>query len=80
MATGTVKWFDGKKGFGFVVNKDGKDVFVHFTNIKVEGYKCLKEGQVVEYEEFDSGKGLSGREVKILELPAKADKATMQTA
>lgn len=71
MATGTVKWFDGKKGFGFVVNTEGKDVFVHFTNIKVKGYKCLREGQVVEYEESNSDKGLSGKNVRIVELPAE---------
>lgn len=66
MAKGTVKWFDSKKGFGFVVNEEGKDVFVHYTNIQLDGFKSLREGQVVEYEQFDSGKGLQGRKVNIL--------------
>ncbi len=67
MAKGTVKWFDSKKGFGFVVNEEGKDVFVHFTNIQLDGFKSLREGQVVEYEEFKSGKGLQGKNVSIIE-------------
>ena len=67
MATGTVKWFDPKKGFGFVVNEQGQDVFVHYTCINGDGFRCLRNGQVVEYEEFDSGKGLQGRNVRILD-------------
>lgn len=68
MAKGTVKWFDRKKGFGFVVNEQGKDVFVHYTTIQLEGFKCLDEGQVVEYEEFNSDKGLQGKNVSIVEV------------
>lgn len=68
MARGTVKWFDCKKGFGFVVNEEGKDVFVHYSNIQLEGFRSLKDGQIVEYEQFDSGKGLQGKNIKILEL------------
>ena len=49
MKTGTVKWFDAKKGFGFIVGEDGSEVFVHFSAIQGEGYKTLKEGQKVEY-------------------------------
>jgi len=66
MAKGTVKWFDPKKGFGFVINKDGKDVFVHYSSIGGDGFKCLRNGQIVEYEEFDSGKGLQGKNVAII--------------
>ena len=66
MANGTVKWFDTKKGYGFVVNDDGQDVFVHYTCIDGEGFRCLKEGQTVEYEPIDSGKGLQGKNVRIL--------------
>ena len=67
MAKGTVKWFDPKKGFGFVVNDEGTDVFVHYTSIDGDGFRCLRNGQVVEYEQFDSGKGLQGKNVQIIE-------------
>ena len=66
MPRGTVKWFDPQKGFGFVVNEDGADVFVHYTNIECEGFRCLKSGQEVEYTEEDSGRGLQGKQVKKL--------------
>ena len=68
MAKGTVKWFDPKKGFGFVLNDEGQDVFVHYTSIGGDGFRCLRNGQEVEYEEIDSDKGLQGRDVKILEV------------
>jgi cold shock protein len=64
MVTGTVKWFDVKKGFGFLVNAAGKDVFVHFSSIEGDGFRALKDGELVEYEEVDSGKGLAARNVK----------------
>ena len=55
---GTVKWFNDKKGFGFIAPKDGdKDLFVHMSEIKMEGFKTLKEGQEVDYEEGVSDKG-----------------------
>ena len=66
MATGTVKWFDSKKGFGFVVNPEGKDVFVHFSSIVGDGFKALKEGDRVEYEEVVGHKGLSAQQVRRL--------------
>lgn len=50
MQKGTVKWFNGKKGFGFIVDDAGQDVFVHFSAIQMEGYRTLEEGQAVEYE------------------------------
>jgi len=67
MDKAAVKWFDPKKGFGFVVNEEGQDVFVHYTSINGEGYRCLREGQIVEYEEFETEKGLQGRKVQIVE-------------
>ncbi len=59
MATGTVKWFNNAKGYGFVT-PDGleKDVFVHFSSIEMDGYKTLKEGQKVEFEISEGPKGL----------------------
>lgn len=47
---GTVKWFDNKKGFGFLICEDGKEVFVHFSGIVKEGFKSLSEGQQVQFE------------------------------
>ncbi len=67
MVSGTVKWFDPKKGYGFVLNKDGKDVFVHYSSIEGDGFRCLKDEQVVDYEEFDSGKGLAAKNVRVHE-------------
>ena len=55
---GTVKWFDNKKGYGFITSEDGgTDLFVHMSGIMMEGFKTLKDGQDVEYEVGDSDKG-----------------------
>ena len=80
MAKGTVKWFDSKKGFGFIVNQQGQDVFVHYTNIQLDGFKCLRDGQEVEYEQVDSGKGLQGRNVKIVDINPQTGKAAVKTS
>ncbi|MBN2512152.1 MAG: cold-shock protein [Sedimentisphaerales bacterium] len=66
MPKGTVKWFDYRKGFGFVLNEDGLDVFVHFTGIQSDGFRTLKPGQRVEYTELESPKGLQGNEVHVV--------------
>jgi cold shock protein len=79
MEKGTVKWFDPKKGFGFIVNEQGQDVFVHYTSLDGEGFRCLRNGQVVEYEQFDSGKGLQGRKVEILEHKKSVEKDSQLT-
>lgn len=57
MAKGTVKWFNNKKGYGFITPEEGEDVFVHFSAIQDEGYKSLEEGQQVEFEIKDGPKG-----------------------
>ena len=57
MAKGTVKWFDNKKGYGFITPEDGKDIFAHFSAIKGEGYKSLQEGDAVEFEVVKGPKG-----------------------
>jgi CspA family cold shock protein len=80
MAKGTVKWFDPKKGFGFVVNKDGADVFVHYTEIECEGFRSLRNGQCVEYEEIQAVKGLQGRKVRVIQIPETADGETPRRA
>ncbi|ACR80182.1 MULTISPECIES: cold-shock protein [Kosmotoga] len=54
---GTVKWFSGKKGYGFITMDDGGDIFVHFSAIEMDGYKTLNEGQRVEFEIEEGPKG-----------------------
>lgn len=56
--TGTVKWFNPSKGFGFIEVEEGKDVFVHYSSIQMDGYKALKQGQVVEFEIEEGPKGI----------------------
>ena len=64
MATGTVKWFNNSKGFGFIAPQDGgEDVFVHYSAIKGDGFGTLAEGQVVDYESKSGPKGLQAVEV-----------------
>ena len=66
MNEGKVKWFDGKKGYGFVANpSDGKDYFVHFSEINSDGYKTLEEGQNVT---FDIGEGRQGECAKNVQI------------
>ena len=57
MAKGSVKWFDAKKGYGFITVEGEKDIFVHFSAIEGEGYRTLNEGQAVEFEIVDGAKG-----------------------
>ena len=76
MAIGSVKWFDPKKGFGFIVNEQGQDVFVHYTSLEGDGFRCLRNGQGVEYEQFDSGKGLQGRKVIVIEQKSPITQAS----
>jgi CspA family cold shock protein len=67
MATGTVKWFNNEKGYGFISPDDGsKDLFVHFSNIAGQGYKSLNEGDRVEFEAREGQKGPEAAEVSIV--------------
>ena len=71
MPTGTVKWFDMKKGFGFIINGDGRDVFVHFSSIEGEGFRALKDGETVDYEQLEGAKGLMAKNVRRAALSAE---------
>lgn len=62
--TGTVKWFNNAKGFGFITRDEGEDVFVHFRSIQGDGYKTLDEGQVVEFNLTQGPKGFQAEEVR----------------
>ena len=64
MPKGVVKWFNEKKGFGFISREDGEDVFVHFSGIDGDGFKTLAEGDQVEFEVENSDKGLRAIQVK----------------
>lgn len=64
MPTGPVKWFDARKGFGFILGPDGKDVFVHFSSIQGDGFRSLKDGESVEYDLVDGEKGLAAQKVR----------------
>ena len=57
MATGTVKWFSDSKGYGFIEQEEGDDVFVHFSALEGDGFKSLNEGQAVEFDILDGPKG-----------------------
>ncbi len=63
---GTVKWFNGGKGYGFLARDGGEDVFVHFSAIEGEGYRNLEEGQKVEFTITKGPKGLQAANVKVL--------------
>lgn len=67
MESGTVKWFDNKKGYGFLAREEGEDVFVHFSAIQGDGYKSLAEGQKVEFEIVDGDKGKQAANVTLSE-------------
>lgn len=64
--TGTVKWFNATKGYGFIERSNGSDVFVHYSAIKAEGYRSLNEGQRVEFTVVQGGKGPQAQDVTIL--------------
>ena len=57
MSKGTVKWFNNQKGYGFISDEEGNDVFVHYTGLNVEGFKTVEEGQAVEFEVVNGAKG-----------------------
>ncbi len=64
MQSGTVKWFNNKKGFGFIEREDGTDIFVHYTAITGDGFKSLDEGEKVTFEVTEGPKGLQATNVQ----------------
>jgi CspA family cold shock protein len=64
--TGTVKWFNENKGFGFITGEDGVDIFAHFSQINSEGYKSLEEGQKVSFDKTRGQKGPQAENITVL--------------
>jgi CspA family cold shock protein len=67
MARGRVKWFSEKRGYGFISREDGDDIFVHYSAIKKEGFRTLREGDEVEFEVSQGDKGLQATDVTVVE-------------
>jgi CspA family cold shock protein len=68
---GKVKWFDSKKGYGFILTDEGREIFVHYTGIVAEGFKALTEGQVVEFEICENEKGVQAANVVVVPKSAE---------
>ena len=66
MLQGTVKWFNNKRGWGFIVKEDGEDIFVHYSAIKGDGFKSLTEGQLVQFEIEEGSRGPAAANVEKL--------------
>ena len=66
MAVGTIKWFNGEKGYGFIAAEGGTDVFLHYSAIQMDGYKTLQEGQKVEFEVVQGQKGPQAENVHLV--------------
>lgn len=64
--TGKVKWFNSKKGYGFITNENGEDVFVHYSGINMEGYKTLTDGVNVTYELVKTERGIAATNVVVI--------------
>ncbi len=65
--TGSVKWIDAKKGYGFITAADGGEIFVHYSAIQGQGYRALKDGQKVEFEVIEGRKGLEAKNLEVVE-------------
>lgn len=77
---GEVKWFDPKKGYGFIVGPEGQDVFVHFSQIMGDGFRSLKDGERVEYDLSEGDKGMQAREVKRVDVEASVPESEIVPA
>ncbi len=65
--TGTVKWFDNAKGWGFVTRASGDDIFVHYSSVRGDGYRTLEDGQQVEFDVVQGSKGLQAQDVIVVQ-------------
>lgn len=72
---GKVKWFDPKKGYGFILGPEGQDVFVHYSQIDGDGFRSLKDGESVDYELVESDKGWQARSVTAVEVNSSSPAA-----
>ena len=63
MSKGTVKWFNNQKGYGFISDESGKDVFVHYSGLNMDGFKSLEEGQAVTYDLTEGARGMQAANV-----------------
>lgn len=83
MNTGRVKWFNTAKGYGFIEREGESDVFVHYSQIQMDGFKDLKEGQVVSFDLVDTSKGLQASNVRAVDAsegtPLESEDATPST-
>ena len=70
MNTGKVKWFNAEKGYGFITNEEGKDVFVHYSSINSDGFKTLEQGQTVTYDLIESNRGQQASNVTVVNAAA----------
>ncbi len=81
MAQGTVRWFNNVKGYGFIeLDGTGEDVFAHFSQIQMEGFRTLKTGQRVEFELVEGPKGLSAHKIQVTQLLPVTDTKSLETA
>jgi len=82
LQTGTVKWFNNAKGFGFILPEDGgADVFAHYSSVDMSGYKTLKAGQAVSYQTVDGPKGLHATNIVVVDSPSDNEvTATLEAA
>lgn len=80
MPTGRVKWFDNRKGFGFVETDKGEDVFVHYSSIHGDGFRTLNDGEMVSFEVVQGPKGLLARKVERIEAATDEDQGAAGAA
>lgn len=82
MPTGTVKWFNNAKGFGFILPEDGgEDLFAHYSSIEMDGYKTLKAGQAVEFDVIQGQKGMHATQIRVSnnQAPTAASRSSSPT-
>lgn len=80
MATGTVKWFNNAKGYGFILPDDGgEDLFAHYSSIEMDGYKTLKAGQAVSFDTIGGDKGLHATNITANDMAATDERSTNDT-